>query len=234
MQLKLESYTVKEVVVVRCRGRIVTGEEARFLQSELDTLTGLSKRVVLELAEVTYLDSGGLGTVVRILGRLRARRGDLKICQVPPFIREVLKVTNLLGVLHPYASEREALEAFSDRSPTVSETFQASKNNRIVCLDTSLDLLAYLRVLLKSSGCEVFTTQYPSDAMTLAKGAPLSIVICGPGIYSKASAVEKLRESAPNAKVLGLPPDFSTSDADRAGPALVKQVRSLLGLDNHS
>ena len=105
MQLILKNETLGEAVVVRCRGRIVTGDEAQFLQGELDKLTQLSKHVVLQLAEVTYLDSGGLGTLVRMLGRLRAARGDLKICQVPPFIRKVLQLTNLLGVFHPYESE---------------------------------------------------------------------------------------------------------------------------------
>src|SRR5215470_6154883 len=56
MQLILKNETLGEVVVVRCRGRIVTGDEAQFLQGELDKLTQLNKHVVLQLAEVTYLD----------------------------------------------------------------------------------------------------------------------------------------------------------------------------------
>jgi len=228
MQLTLQSHMVNEVVVVRCRGRIVTGDEARFLQSELDRLIESSKNVVLQLAEVTYLDSGGLGTLVRMLGRLRAARGDLKICQVPAFVAQVLRVTNLLGVFHLYASEAQAIEAFSAIPEEQRGAFQPS-DRRIVCLDSSLELLAYLRVLLQRSGYEVFTTQYPTDAMTLVMGAPDSIVICGPGIGSNAPAIERLRQSSPAAKFLHLSPDFSTTQADQAGPSLVNQVRSLLG-----
>jgi anti-anti-sigma factor len=227
MQLTLQSHTVGEVVIMRCRGRIVSGEEVRFFQNEIERLTDLSKNVVLQLADVSYVDSGGLGTLVRMLGVLRAARGDLKICEPAPLVVQVLNATNLLTVFHPYASEKDAIEAFSERPQTPHETFRAT-NNRIVCLDTSLELLAYLKVLLRGSGYEVFTTQHPSDAATLAMGAPESIVICGPGIRINASALEKFRQNVPNAKLLHLPPDFSISEADQAGPDLVNQVRSLL------
>jgi len=63
MQLTLKSETVGKVVVVRCCGRFVAGEEAQFLQAEVQRLTHLTKNVVLQLAEVNYIDSGGLGVL---------------------------------------------------------------------------------------------------------------------------------------------------------------------------
>jgi len=227
MQLTLKSETLGKVVLVRCRGRIITGEEAQILQSELDQLTQLTKNVVLNLAEVSYLDSGGLGTLIRMLGRLRYARGDLKICQTPPFVEKVLRLTNLLGVFHPYVSEKQAIDAFSQPRQTSEDGFQSSIS-RIVCLDSSLELLAYVRVFLQRSGYEVFTTQHLSDALTVAKVRRTSLVILGPGMPSKETAIEKFREKLPNAKVLHLPPDFSTSDADQAGPELLNKVRSLV------
>ncbi|HXW62987.1 MAG TPA: STAS domain-containing protein [Candidatus Acidoferrales bacterium] len=228
MQLTLESHNTGEVVVIRCRGRIVSsGEEARFLQNELGKLTELTKKAVINLAEVTYLDSGGLGTLVRLLGVLRAARGDLKLCQVPPFVLRILEVTNLKPVFRPYVSETDAIEAFRVHPRAANETLQAS-SNRIVCLDSSLELLAYLRVLLQRSGYEVFTTQFPSDALTFVMGAPTSIVICGPGMGSNHAAIEKFRQGAPTVRLLHLPPDFSMSEADQSGPDLIDRVRSLL------
>ena len=227
MQLTLQSYNAGEVVVIRCRGRIVSGEEARFLRSELEKLTELTKKVVLQLAEVNYVDSGGLGALVRLLGVLRAARGDLKLCELSPFVVQVLQATNLLSVFHPYASEKDAIEAFSARPQAPEERSRAS-STRVVCLDTSLDLLAYLKVLLQRSGYEVFTTQYPSDAVAFAMGARSSLVICGPGMRTNETVIEKFRQGAPHARVLHLPSDFSTSEADQAGPDLVNRVRSLL------
>ncbi len=229
MQLTLQSQKVGEVVVVRCRGRIVSGDEVRFLQLELEKLTDLSKKVVLQLAEVTYLDSGGLGALVRIFGVLRAAGGDLKLCEVSPFVVQVLQATNLLNVFHPCASEKEAIEAFSARPKFSAEPPQTS-DTRVVCLDTSLDLLAYLKVMLQRSGYEVFTTRYPSDAVALVIGTSPRVIVCGPGMQSNESLLEKFRQSAPNVQLLHLPSNFSTSEADHAGSDLVNRIRSLLAL----
>jgi anti-anti-sigma factor len=227
MQLTLQSQKIGEVVVVRCRGRIVSGDEVRFLQLELEKLTDLSKKVVLQLAEVTYLDSGGLGALVRIFGVLRAAGGDLKLCEVSPFVVQVLQATNLLNVFHPCASEKEAIEAFSARPRSTAEPPHTSRI-RVVCLDTSLDLLAYLKVMLQRSGYEVFTTRYTSDAVALVIGTSPRVVVCGPGLQGNESLIEKFRQSAPNVHLLHLPADFSTSEADQAGLNLVNRIRSLL------
>jgi anti-anti-sigma factor len=226
MQLTLEHHDTGDVIVIRCRGRIVTGDEARLLQEEVEKRTALTKNVLLQLADVSYIDSGGLGSLVRLLGVLRSARGDLKLCQPPPFVVQVLRATNLLTVFHPYTSEAEAVEAFFAKKEVQREHAQTS-DARIVCVDNSMDLLAYLRVLLQRSGYEVFTTQYAADAAMFAKGATKSIVICGPGIQTNAIALAKL-QGLPKAKLLHLPADFSTSQADQAAPQLLNQVRSLL------
>lgn len=227
MQLTLQSQNRKDVVVIRCSGRIVSGEESRYLQTEVQSLTQETKNVVLQLASVNYIDSGGLGALVRLLGVLRAAKGDLELCELSPFVIQVLQATNLLSVFHTFASEKDAVQAFSARPQIPKESFNVS-NNRIVCLDSSLDLLAYLKALLKRSGYQVFTTQYPSDAVTLALGAQSSMVIFGPGMQANEAAMAKFRQSAPKVQILHLPHDFSTSEADRAGPELVNRVRSLL------
>jgi anti-anti-sigma factor len=227
VQLTLQTQNVGSVVVVRCRGRIVSGDEVRFLQLELEKQTDLTKNVVLHLAEVSYVDSGGLGALVRIFGVLRADGGDLKLCELSPFVVQVLQATNLLKVLRPYRSEKEAIDAFSARPEAPEETSHTS-SIRVVCLDTSLDLLAYLKVLLQRSGYEVFTTRYPSDAVALAIGTKPRVIVCGPGMHARESAIEKFQQSAPNVHLLHLSPDFSTSEADQAGSDLVNRLRSLL------
>jgi anti-anti-sigma factor len=227
MQLTLQNQTIGDVVVIRCHGRVVSGDEASHLQAEIGRLTALTKNVVLNLADVTYLDSGGLGSLVRTYGVLRAARGDLKICQLSPFVEQVLEATNLLKVFQPVASEAEAVAAFSRRPASGQESRQPSAT-RIVCLDTSLDVLAYLKVLLQRSGYEVFTTRYLSDAVSLAVGTKPSLLVCGPSWHGNDSAGEKFRQSAPNVRLLHLPADFSTSEADQAGRNLVDRVHALL------
>src|ERR1700674_807932 len=148
MQLTLQNQKIGDVVVIRCQGRIVAGPEISSLQLEIETLTRMTKKVVLQLEKVSFIGSAGLGALVRLFGVLRANGGDVKLCQLSPFLMQVLQVTNLLGILPSYASESAAIQAFSAGLRPAEETSGASRP-RIVCADTSNDLLAYLRALLK-------------------------------------------------------------------------------------
>ena len=84
MELTLQSQSTEFVVVIRCKGRIVSGDAVGALQLETEKLTHLKKRVVLQLAEVSFIDSAGLGALVRLFGSLRAEGGGLKLCQLSP------------------------------------------------------------------------------------------------------------------------------------------------------
>ena len=227
MQLILQSQIMGDVVVIHCQGHIVFGDEVRTLQREIEKLTHVRKSVVLQLAEVSYVDSGGLGALVRLRNLLRFDGGDLKLCQLSPFVLQVLTATKLIGVFHTYASEKEAIEAFSWALAPPEKT-SGTPATRIVCIDSSNDLLAYLSVLLKRAGYEVFTTKYLSDAMILIRATKPRIVIYGSGMQTNESAIEKFRQSVPNVQVLLLPSDFSTAEASQAGTELVDRVRSVL------
>jgi anti-sigma B factor antagonist len=227
MELSLQNLKIDDVVIVRCQGRIVVGAEIKSLQNELERLTVLTKKVVLHLGEVSFIDSVGLGALVRQFGVLRAKGGDLKLCQVSPFLLQVLQVTNLLRVFPMHASEEEAIEAFTKGKKFHEETFGDSKS-RIVCIDPSHDLLAYLSALLKRSGCEVITTRNPSDAMLFMRVTRPHVLICGPGIQANETAMKGFAEMKPTVQILGLPSDFSTGEAGQAGIELVNRVRKLL------
>ena len=227
MQLNLQKEALGEVVLIRCRGRIVVGEEIRSLQEHVEQVPIQGKKVVLELAEINFIDSAGVGTLVRLLGVLRAYGGDLKLCRLSPFVTKVLEVTNLRSVLACHATEQEAAQAFRTAPQRTKESFGGAKT-RIVCTDDSHDLLAYLKALLMRFGYEVLTTRRPSEALTLVKITCPDLVICGPGIQANQIAMDGLRAGAPNARLLALPSDFSAADAGDAGTSLVEQVRSLI------
>jgi anti-anti-sigma factor len=227
MQLSLQSQKIGDVVVIRCQGRIVVGAEISSLQLEIEKLTELTKKVVLQLAEVSFIDSAGLGALVRQFGVLRAHGGDLKLCQLSPFLLQVLQVTNLLRIFPVYASEIEAIQAFY-KGPHFHEETVAASRTRIVCADTSSDLLAYLSAVLKRSGYEVFTTRQPSDALLFVRVTRPRVLICGPGMQTNESAMKGFREINTGVELLLLPSDFSTAEAGQAGIDLVDRVRLLL------
>jgi anti-sigma B factor antagonist len=225
---------MEDVVVIRCRGRIVAGTEAEALQLELERQTQIPgtnlltvKWVVLQLAEVDYIDSSGLGTLVRMVSALRAAGGGLRLCQVSPLILKVLQVTKLSSILPTHSSEEEAIEAFYGRSP--HEAIEFSRT-RIVCIDTSRDLLAYVRALLTSSGYEVHAASNLADAKSLVNAINPRVVICGAGMLELPAGealVEGFRQR-PNVQILRLPSDFSTAEAGQAGMDLINRVQSLL------
>ncbi len=227
MHLTLQSHRISGVAVIRCQGRIVVGEEVQALQREVEKHQLETKKYVVQLSEVSYVDSGGLGALVRLVGTLRAHHGDLKLCEVSPFVLSVLKATNLLGVFHVYANERDALSAFAQR-PAPPEGHSWSANTKVLCIDPSSDLLAYMTAVLKRAGFEVKSARYLADASTLLGTMKPSAVICGPGVQSVGPAFEKFRGVDSHIPFVMLPADFHTSHASDAGFDLINRLQSLL------
>jgi anti-sigma B factor antagonist len=112
MTLKMETRTVNDVAVVSCTGRIVFGEEANALRDTLKKLLTTSKQVVLNLGGVSYIDSGGLGTLVGVYSSARAGGADIKLTGLGQRLRDVLAITKLATVFEVYDTEQQAIAAF--------------------------------------------------------------------------------------------------------------------------
>ena len=227
MKLVCRSQMIGDVAVIRCEGRIVAGEEAQSLRAQAEESLLETKKFVLQLAGVTYVDSGGLGAIVRLLGTLRAARGDLKLCGLSPFLQQVFEATNLKELFHTYSTESEAMAAFSQRPQASSQASRAARP-KVICVDSSSDLLAYLSALLKQCSYEVYTAKYLSDAATLARSTHPRLAICGPTTQASAPAFEKFRQADPQMQILLLPPDFHAAEASQAGSDLVGRIEALL------
>ena len=113
MQLKLTKRTVDGIVAVECNGRIVFGEESSLLREEVKkVIQDGAKRIVLNLAEVNYIDSGGLGTLVALHTTARNAGATIKLANLTKRVGDLLQVTKLLTVFEVHNSEYDALEAF--------------------------------------------------------------------------------------------------------------------------
>jgi anti-anti-sigma factor len=98
MRLTLQSRLMDDVVVIRCDGRITLGVEVDALEAELEKQTKIPgtdfrvvKKVVLQLAGADYVDSSGLGALVRMFGVLRAAGGALKLCELSPSVLRIFR-----------------------------------------------------------------------------------------------------------------------------------------------
>ena len=83
--------------VVKCHGRLVAGTTQEFYE-EVKQLLPLTKLVIVDLAELTYVDSMGLGALVRLHVSARREGCEFKLLHLGKQVRNVLKLTNLLSV----------------------------------------------------------------------------------------------------------------------------------------
>jgi anti-sigma B factor antagonist len=112
MTLKIETRVADGVTIVSCHGRIVFGEEASALRETLKRQLASTRQIVLNLTGVSYIDSGGLGTLVGVYSSARAGGADIKLTGLGQRLRDTLQITKLVTVFEVYDSEQQAIAAF--------------------------------------------------------------------------------------------------------------------------
>lgn len=101
------------ITIVDCNGRIVFGEEAAALRESVKAIIPQAPRLVLNLKNVTYIDSGGLGTLVGLYTSANSSGGEIKLANLTPRVGQLLQVTKLVTVFDVYDTEEDAVRAFS-------------------------------------------------------------------------------------------------------------------------
>jgi len=111
--LKITNREVDGVSVLALEGRIVLGEESNALRESVKSLLAKNKKqIVLNMDNVTYIDSAGLGTLVAAHHSARSQDASLRLCKLGSKFQEVLQVTKLLTVFDVYDSEAAAVQSF--------------------------------------------------------------------------------------------------------------------------
>ena len=114
MALKMTNREVDGVSVVALDGRIVLGEESNALREKVKSLIAEGKKkVVLNMANITFIDSAGLGTLVAAHHSAKSQGAALKLAHLGSKFQEVLQITKLLTVFDVYNSEAEAVASFT-------------------------------------------------------------------------------------------------------------------------
>lgn len=113
MALKLTVKKVGDVAVVYCNGRIVFGDEATDLREKVKALIAESSKIVLNLGGVSYIDSGGLGTLVGLYTSARGSSGDIRLANLTQRVRDQLAITKLVTVFESFDSEDAAVASFA-------------------------------------------------------------------------------------------------------------------------
>lgn len=113
MQLKLSTRTAETVTVLECSGRLVFGDETAALREQVkDLIAAGKKQIALNLGGISYIDSGGLGTLVGLYSTARTGGASIKLANLTKRVGDLLQVTKLLTVFDVYDTEEKAIHAF--------------------------------------------------------------------------------------------------------------------------
>ena len=113
MAIFIVEKVVDGVMLVDLRGRITLGPETEALRSKLKELLAAGhQRIILNLGEVTYLDSVGLSTLVAGYTSARNVGGNLKLLHLPRGVQQLLQITRLSTVFEIYEDLAAAVESF--------------------------------------------------------------------------------------------------------------------------
>jgi anti-anti-sigma factor len=115
--MHIEERRVGEVTVLRLRGRLVLEEGEAPLRQHIDALIAEGRTdIVLNMRDVNYIDSSGVGSIAAKFLSVRRRGGDLKLVDLSERAHHVLDITGLLPILMPIRTEEEALRRFAVRA----------------------------------------------------------------------------------------------------------------------
>jgi len=112
--MQIDQRAVGDVVVLDLKGRITMGEGDEMLKDKVNSLANQGhKKIVLNLADVPYIDSAGLGEIVRTYTTVSRQACSLKLLNLTKRITDLLSITKLLTVFETFDSENEAVRSFS-------------------------------------------------------------------------------------------------------------------------
>ena len=152
--------------------------------------------------------------------------GVAQDCRVP-------RITRLQSVFEPYETEAEAIAEAHRPGRRQDPSFV---DPRILCVDTSPDVLAYLRELLKEAGHGALTAGNLPDALILLKATRPTLVVMGAELRAATGigCAEEFQRLANARAVVELPSDFAALDAGAAAEQLMDAVRAHVPVANQS
>lgn len=112
--MKIEQRDVGDVTVIDVRGRLTMNDGHGLLRTQVDSLSERGRsRVVLNVAELKYLDSACLGEIINAHISLARRGGALRLVGIPDHLRELLTLAGLQGIFETFPDEAAAARSFS-------------------------------------------------------------------------------------------------------------------------
>ena len=113
MTMKTSTRQVDGVTIVDCSGRITLGEGSVILRDTVRELMGKgNKKILLNLGDVNYIDSSGIGELVSAFTTVKNQGGELKLLNLTKKVHDLLQITKLYTVFDVYDDEKKAIASF--------------------------------------------------------------------------------------------------------------------------
>jgi anti-sigma B factor antagonist len=111
--MKIEARTIGDIIILDCSGKITLGEGTMTVRNTVrDILKNNGKKIILNLGDVNYIDSSGIGELVSTYTTVTSSGGQLKLLNLTKKIQELLAITKLLTVFQVFENEPAALASF--------------------------------------------------------------------------------------------------------------------------
>ena len=225
MALRIESRPVGDVLVVQCYGRIVNGNEVHALHAYFGDTRAKYIEIVMQLNQVEFIDSSGLGALVRLTHAVRAKHGDLKLSGAPQNIRRTLKMTNLTSLFEVYDSAEEAITA-AYLGSRYSKGLAGDSRPRVLCLIDSGDVRALIREVLFSAGYNAVVTAKLEDTKLMLKAMKAKTVVLSAQLQKVdgRDTRQVLQEIDPAVTFIVLDEKFANQDPGEAAQKLLSSL----------
>lgn len=116
MSLKITVRETADATILDLSGRLTLGEGLGELRDSIrEALSGTRKNIVLNLADVSYIDSSGLGQLIGSYASVTERGGQMKLVNLQKKVSDLMQITKLLTVFETYPSETAALASFAGK-----------------------------------------------------------------------------------------------------------------------
>ena len=116
--MEITERTIAAVTILDLSGRLTIGEGAQMLKDKSESLVFQGRsQVIVNLAAVPYIDSGGLGQLVACYTTIAKAGGRLKLLNVGTRNHDLLSITKLVSVFDTFDSEKEAIESYTATTP---------------------------------------------------------------------------------------------------------------------
>ena len=227
MSLQLQSRQLGETLLIHCNGRIVAGDAVQALQTEVKRLMLRPFHLVLHLGDVTFVDSSGLGMLVRLANSARSTRKNLCLCCVPELVKKTLALTQTSSLFDTFETEEDAVRAVHRLAQHSDEKPECSRPP-VLCLEGSADLRAYLGELLRRAGYWPLASGNLRDAVVLQRAVRAKTIVVGQEMLTPQgqATLQLLLQIVPGANVIELEPGFSQQDAGRAAERLLARLQT--------